>query len=225
MRSVASLALLLLLAACIPRTTPPPGYGAGRARPAGRGMATVPPVPQDPAAYRMCLADLATLGAEVTPLPDRVYPNGCSAVSAVKFVAIGIPVTSLGAVTCGMARPFTEWVRQTVQSAAADRLGSRVVRIESFGSFACRPINNQEGNRLSEHGRANAIDVAAFVLADGRRVTVRDGWNGPDEAASAFLHQLHAAACRRFNIVMRPDANAFHHDHFHFDMGNGRYCR
>lgn len=100
-----------------------------------------------------------------------------------------------------------------------------MVRIESFGSFACRPVNNIEGNALSEHGRANAIDIGAFVLADGRRVSVRDGWNGSDAAQRAFLRQLHAAACRRFNIVLGPDANAYHHDHFHFDMGNGRYCR
>ena len=197
---------------------------AGKRAPA-RAPALATPLPANPAAYRMCLADLAALGAQVEPLPDRVYPNGCSAVSAVKLVAVGIPVTNLGAVTCGLARPLVEWVQQSVQSAASDRLGSRVVRIESFGSFACRPINNQEGNALSEHGRANAVDVAAFVLADGRRITVRDGWNGPDEAASAFLHQLHAAACRRFNIVLGPDANALHHDHFHFDMGNGHYCR
>src|SRR3546814_7905557 len=45
--------------------------------------------------------------------------------------------------------------------------------IESFGSYACRPVNNQIGGRLSEHARANAADIAAFVLADGRRITVQ----------------------------------------------------
>ncbi len=223
MRRAAFLLLALGLAGCIPRGHPPPGFGGRRST--AIPPAALPPARPDPAAYRQCLADLSALGAEVQALPDRVYPNGCSAVSAVKLVAVGIPVTNLGAVTCAMARPFVGWVTQAVQSAASDRLGSRVVKIESFGSFACRPINNVEGNRLSEHGHANAIDVAAFDLADGRRISVAQDWNGPDENARAFLRQLHAAACRRFSVVLGPDANALHRDHLHFDMGNGRYCR
>jgi hypothetical protein len=86
-------------------------------------------------------------------------------------------------------------------------------------------VNNIQGGRLSEHGRANAIDIAAFNLANGRRITVKADWNGPDDKARAFLRDLHTAACRRFNVVLGPDANAFHQDHFHFDMGRGPYCR
>ncbi|WP_223798183.1 extensin family protein [Sphingomonas nostoxanthinifaciens] len=203
--------LLLLLAGCIPRPRHP--------------QPLAPPPVDDARAYRQCLVDLSAMGAKVDPLPDRIYPNGCSATHAVKLVAIGIPVANLGAVKCGLARPFVTWTQQAVQQAARARLGSYVTKIESFGSFACRPVNGVAGNRLSEHGRADAIDIAAFDLADGRRITVKDGWNGPDRAASAFLHDLHAAACRRFNVVLGPDANAYHHDHMHFDMGSGPYCR
>lgn len=207
---------MLVLTGCIPHPT---GRGADS------GQHATAAGSDDPGAYRKCLGDLAKLGAKVEPLPDRVYPNGCSATSAVKLVAIGIPVTNLGALKCGAALPFVQWVQQAVSSAGRDRLGSGVVRIESFGTFACRPVNNVEGNRLSEHGRANAVDIAAFVLADGRRVTVRDGWNGPDERVRAFLRQVRDAACRRFAIVLSPDYNAYHRDHLHFDMGNGRTCR
>lgn len=186
---------------------------------------TLAPPPDDPRAFRQCLADLAALGARVQPLPDRVFANGCSATGAVKLVAIGIPVTNLGAMKCGLARPFVQWVQQSVQPAARARLGTTVAKIESFGTFACRPVNNIEGNRLSEHGRANAVDIAAFDLIDGRRITVKDAWNGPDAGARTFLRALHADACRRFAVVLGPDANAYHRDHFHFDMGNGPYCR
>lgn len=211
MKRVAVL-VAILLAGCVPNPRP-------------RTSRPVAPPAETPAAFRKCLADLSALGAKVEVLPDRTYPNGCSATAAVKLVAIGIPVTNLGAVKCGLAVPLTQWVRQAVQSAARDRLKGYVVKIESFGSFACRPINNVEGNKLSEHGRANAVDIAAFDLADGRRITIRDGWNGADADARAFLRQLRDAACRRFNIVLSPDANAFHRDHLHFDMGNGRLCR
>lgn len=208
---IAAAAVLPLLSGCIP---------PGRA-PEGRRTETTR---ETPVSAGRCFADLQALG-KVEALPDRTYPNGCSATSAVKLVAVGIPVTNLGAMRCELALPFVEWLQQAVQSAASDRLASRVVRIESFGTFACRPVNNVEGNRMSEHGRANAVDVAAFVLANGRRITIAGDWNGPDENARAFLRQVRDAACRRFRIVLSPDYNAFHHDHLHFDMGSGHSCR
>lgn len=205
--------LLLLVTSCIPA----PRSGGRRPPPSERA--------ESPALLRQCLADIGQLGARVQALPDRRWDNGCSATSAVKLVAIGIPVTNLGALKCGLALPFIRWTQRAVQQTAEARLGTRVTRIESFGSFACRPVNNQAGNRLSEHGRANAVDIAAFQLADGRRITVLAGWNGPDPAVRAFLRDLHRDACRRFDIVLGPDANALHRDHFHFDMGSGHYCR
>ena len=168
---------------------------------------------------------LVAEGAKVEALPDRVFDNGCSATSAVKLVAIGIPVTNLGAVKCILAAPFVRWVREDVPALATRWLGGYVTRIESFGSFACRPVNNQPGNRLSEHGRANAIDIAAFQFKDGRRISVKDGWTSDDPQIRGFLRALHQAACARFSVVLGPDANAFHHDHFHLDMGPGPYCR
>ncbi len=205
-------ALAFLVAGCIPKPHP------HHAQPISRTAET-------PEAMRKCLADLAALGAKVEALPDRFYPGGCSATSAVKLVAIGIPITNIGAVKCGLALPLTQWVQQAVQSAARDRLKSYVTKIESFGTFACRPINNVEGNKLSEHGRANAIDIGGFVLKDGRHITVKADWNGPDPQARAFLRQVRDAACRRFTVVLSPDANAFHQDHLHFDMGNWKLCR
>ena len=112
-----------------------------------------------------------------------------------------------------------------MQPAAKAWLGSRVVKVESFGTYSCRPVDNRAGARLSEHGRANAVDIGAFVLADGRRITVKEGWNGSDEDVRRFLRAAHDAGCRRFGIVLGPDADAFHRDHLHFDMGQGPYCR
>ncbi len=179
----------------------------------------------DARAYRQCLADFAKLDVKIQPLPDRTFPNGCSATHAVKLVAIGIPVANLGAMKCMMALPFTRWVRDTVTVQAQAILGRPVVKIESFGTFACRPKNGVKGADLSEHGRANAVDISAFVLQGGRRITVLADWNGPDPKARAFLRAVHQAACRRFSVVLGPDANAFHRDHLHFDMGKGPYCR
>lgn len=179
----------------------------------------------DDRAYRQCMAQIGALDVKVQPLPDRTFANGCSATHAVKLVAIGIPVTNLGAMKCMTALPFIRWVREIVMQQGQSYFGRPVIRIESYGTFACRPKNGVQGAGLSEHGRANAVDIAAFVLQGGRRITVKDDWNGPDPRARAFLRAVHAAACRRFSVVLGPDANAFHRDHLHFDMGRGPYCR
>lgn len=206
------LLLLLMAAACVG----PSANQRGRRPPPSR-----PPEPN----LRICLADLRAAGAKFELLPDRVFSPGCSAISSVKLLAVGIPVTNLGAVRCGLAVPFTQWVQTAVQQAARAWLDSPVVKIESFGSYACRPVNGMAGNKLSEHASANAVDISAFVLANGRRITVLNDWNGPDVNARNFLRALHQSACRRFRVVLGPDANALHRNHFHFDMGPGPYCR
>lgn len=208
-----ALAALLALGGCIP------SGGTERPAPAPAGTQSTA------RSTLQCRADLAREGVRFKALEDRLFDNGCSAVGSVQLLDIGTPVTHLGAMTCPLARQFARWAREAMQPAAAARLGSRIVRVESFGTYSCRPVNGRPGARLSEHGRANAVDIAAFVLADGRRITVKDGWNGSDEDVRRFLRDVHAAGCRRFGIVLGPDADAFHRDHLHFDMGQGPYCR
>ena len=116
-------------------------------------------------------------------------------------------------------------MRGPVQEAAAAWLQSPIVAVETMGSYSCRPVNGQAGSRLSEHGVADAIDVSAFRTADGRRITVLDGWNGADEGVRDFLRAVHQSACDHFGVVLGPDANALHHNHLHLDMAPERYCR
>ncbi|HEY9552763.1 extensin family protein [Allosphingosinicella sp.] len=205
----------LLLAGCIPSSEP------RRAEPS-RGE---PRAARSDPTTRQCLADLARDGIEFEILPDRRFGGGCSAIGAVQLLDIGTPTANLGAMTCPLAREYARWTRQAVQPAARNWLGSQVVKIESFGTYACRPVNGMAGGKLSEHGRANAVDISAFVLRDGRRITVLEGWNSDDDDVRAFLRAVHQAGCRRFGITLGPEANSLHHNHFHFDMGQGPYCR
>lgn len=91
------------------------------------------------------------------------------------------------------------------------------MRIEHFGSYNCRRIGGGEGGSWSEHSTADAIDVAGFRLADGRRVTVVRDWKGTGPEAT-FLHRVRAGACRLFATTLSPDYNAAHHDHLHLDQ-------
>ncbi|MDB5683033.1 MAG: extensin family protein [Sphingomonas bacterium] len=214
------LAILLLLAGCIPSgRKPQPGRPSGTARPTR-------PV-EDPSArqVRQCLADLGKAGVRYSAVPDRAMGGGCTQLGTVRLLDLGLPVTNLGPMKCQLAERFAEWINEAVQKSAMAWLDARVARVESFGTYSCRPVNHREGARLSEHGRANAVDVAAFVLTDGRRITVKDGWNGSDPGARDFLRAVRKAACRRFAIVIGPEGDAMHRDHLHFDMGgNGPYC-
>jgi hypothetical protein len=124
--------------------------------------------------------------------------------------------------TCHQMASLYVWEREIVGPAAEDILGSPVEEVLTYGSFSCRNIAGS--NRLSEHGRANAIDIRGFRLADGRTVDVRRHWR-EDSDLGAFLDAAHDGGCRLFSVVLGPDYNAAHADHFHFDMGNARICR
>ena len=212
---------MMLLVSCIPRTDQP------RLPPEPRRQTPAPAArPAPPSAETLqCHVALAREGVGFRVLADREFGGGCSALGSVQLTEIGTPVTNLGAMRCPLARAFAQWVREAVQPEAQRRLGSPVRRIESFGTYSCRSVNSQPGARLSEHAYANAVDIGAFVLADGRRIAVLGGWSGEDERVREFLRAVHRAGCRRFSVGLGPDADAYHRDHLHFDLGRGPYCR
>lgn len=133
-------------------------------------------------------------------------------------------------VGCPMIPQIDRWIAEVVQPAAARHLRGSLVEVNILASYSCRPMNNVDGAKLSEHGHANAIDVGAFVLADGRVVTVKDGWNGRFEE-QAFLREVRANSCLTFTTVLGPGADPYHGDHFHLDLarhghdGTKRVCR
>lgn len=131
------------------------------------------------------------------------------------------------ATTCAVSAAVVLWLRQGVQPAAEELLGSEVAAIEHFGAYSCRRLYGRGSGRWSEHATGNAIDIAAFVLEDGRRIAVLGDWAGDDEEAR-FLRRVRDEACSVFGTVLSPDYNAAHADHLHFDQaarGFGSYCR
>lgn len=212
-----ALVLPLLLAACVGGADRPTQQPAAKPRIAAMPSFTSPEA-------RQCVADLGKGGARFIPLANQDFGGGCSAIDSVKLLDIGTPVSNLDAMTCPLARNFAAWVEFAVRPAARKYLGSEVVRVETFGTYSCRNIYGGRSGRLSQHASANAIDVSAFVLKDGRQITLLAGWKGAEDERE-FLRTLHASACKRFGTVLGPDYNAAHHNHFHFDMGGNGYCR
>src|SRR3546814_1042708 len=116
--------------------------------------------------------------------------------------------SDLGAMRCGLARTFSAWARNAVAPAARQILGSDLIKIETFGTYACRAVVGVASNRLSGHAIANAVDISAFVLADGRRISVLDDWSSSDPQIRAFMRVIHTSACKRFGTVLSPDYNS-----------------
>lgn len=177
---------------------------------------------------RQCLADLGATRANFTPLPDKYFGSGCSTLNSVKLGSLRsdtsvLALTNLGPVTCPLAASFAGWARFGVDRAARQILGSRLIRIETMGSYACRNVAGTA--RRSGHATANAIDVSAFVLADGRRISVLQGWNAFSADERRFLRVVHQSACKRFGTVLGPAYNAAHKDHFHLEANSASYCR
>ncbi len=191
-------------------------------RPSESGPQIVQPADKE---TRQCVAELSRLKARYTLLPEQEMGGGCSIKGSVQLFAADVPITAIKAIRCPMARTLALWVRDDVQTAARDHLGSRIVRIESMGAYSCRTVIGNNSGKLSQHATGNAVDIGAFVLADGRRVSVKEGWNSSEGDQRRFLRAVRQSGCTRFTTVLSPDYNAAHHDHLHFDMGGKAFCR
>lgn len=177
---------------------------------------------------RQCLAQLGTTQASFTPLPDQHFGAGCSTRNTVRLASLqgdydSLNLSNLGPVTCPLASTFAAWARFGVDRAARQILGSPLVRIETMGSYNCRNVAGS--SRRSAHATANAIDVSAFVLADGRRITLTGSWSSGSPTERQFLRIVHTSACKRFGTVLGPAYNVAHHDHFHLEVSKSGYCR
>src|SRR5882757_359331 len=145
--------------------------------------------------------------------PPRLGPSRGSPVMAVGPVAVK-PAATLA---CPIVSALERWLADSVQPAAQRWFGARVVEIKQISAYSCRGMNGNSHAHISEHAFGNALDIAAFTLADGRRIVVKDGWRGlPEE--QGFLRDIEAAACQQFSTVLAPGSNAYHYNHIHVDL-------
>jgi Extensin-like protein C-terminus len=157
---------------------------------------------------------------DVPPLPPggaysqpRLGPGPSNLYAAAGPVAIK-PAATLA---CPIVSALDRWLADSVQPAAQRWFGARVVEIKQISAYSCRGMNGNPYAHISEHAFGNALDIAAFTLADGRRITVKDGWRGlPEE--QGFLRDIEASACQQFSTVLAPGSNAYHYDHIHVDL-------
>ncbi len=213
--ALAALALLMLL---LLLGSPPPDSAVREGLHASRIAEFASDVPA-------CRAAMAGAGFQTEPVPDVRGVNGCGYRDAVELTQSVHDYAEPVAASCAAAAALVIWERDVVRPAAQRRYGQAIARIElAAPSYQCRRIAGRRDRRLSEHARANAMDIRGFTLANGRTVTVAAGWRGA-QRDRLFLRDVRDGACEYFQAVLSPDYNRAHRDHLHFDLGRDDMCR
>lgn len=173
-----------------------------------------------------CAATITSPLIDAMAIADAPTEKGCGWHNAVRLHTAGGVRLSSDKITCGMSAALAMWLAHDVRAAAQAILKSDVKSIRHLGVYACRNIQGSAAFKgfRSQHATANAIDIEAFVLADGRTISVLKYWNGKGPEAE-FLHTIHDGACRYFRVALGPDYNAAHANHFHYDRGAFKRCR
>ena len=175
----------------------------------------------DPA---LCDHVLKTSGLRVSHQADTPANSACPLRNVLRVQGADVGLSSSFLASCPLAVAFALFERHSLQPAAQEVFGQAVTRVDHLGSFACRNIYNRAEGQLSQHASANALDIAGFRLADGRSISVLKDWPGQGDSAR-FLRRVRDGGCDDFNVVLSPDYNAAHRNHFHLDMGRGWVCR
>ncbi|MGA8918983.1 MAG: extensin family protein [Pseudolabrys sp.] len=164
-----------------------------------------------------CNQRLATI-AVIELLPRLIGPGDCGGRDMVRLDAVVLPnhrrveVNPAAVLRCAMAESFAAWVRDEA-SAHIATLGAAQRGIETYGSYECRGRNSVSDAKLSEHGKGNAIDVRALILAADRRIELTD-----ETVAKPLREALRDSACHRFTTVLGPGADSYHNNHIHLDI-------
>jgi len=216
------LLLLLALTACggsrKPPAVPAVGANASQARLAGVPIVQLTESPE------LCHFVMAHAGITYRPVADKREGAGCYLKDTIALSPDSLPLDREATTTCALGAGVVVFERTIVEPAALRHFGVPLKEMVQWGTYACRTRNSRAGAPISEHATANAIDIGAFVLADGRKVTVLDGWDG-SSAERAFLREVHDGACGIFHGVIGPEGDAQHRNHFHLDMGAWRFCQ
>lgn len=171
-----------------------------------------------------CREFVAASPLQAQPVDDLVRADGCGYENAVRVAGSDIDWGPGFVLECPMAASLVMFEAHVLQPASREVFGEPVTAVSHYGSYACRNTYGRESGRLSQHARANALDVSGFRLADGRTISLVDHW-ADDTGKGEFLRRVRDGACRWFGGVLGPDYNAAHADHFHFDRGPYRLCR
>lgn len=123
-------------------------------------------------------------GLDVVVVPEPPMRKGdCGAHAPVRLISIGknpeVSLSPPAVVSCDMVVALHQWITEDIQPLAKRHLGAEVIKMESMSDYSCRMAYGRVGNKLSEHGKANALDIRGFMTRKGKIAEVLAGW-GPN---------------------------------------------
>jgi hypothetical protein len=181
-------------------------------------VVAVPPKPE-PSPCRLALTEDIAIAPSI---PSIHGPGSCGGDDLVRLEAVVVSSTQHVSLTppavlrCTMATAIANWVREDA-APLAKGLGSPLIELDNFDSYECRGRNRVKGAQLSEHGKANALDVRSLNLANGTKLSLTDRTLARDVREKVLV-----SVCARFKTVLGPGSDWYHEDHIHLDLAERR---
>lgn len=188
---------------------------AEKDKPAAEQAASAPA----PSACRLALTEAIAIAPSI---PAIHGPGTCGGDDLVRLEAVVLPdkkhvaIKPAAILRCTMATAIADWIRSDM-APFAQSLGTTLVDLDNFDSFECRGRNRVAGAKMSEHGRANALDLRALKFANGQSLSLTDRGVARQQR-EAVLHSV----CARFTTVLGPGSDWYHEDHIHLDLAERR---
>jgi hypothetical protein len=172
--------------------------------------------------YARCIAELKSNEVFFEPL-GIFREKGCELTGAIRLHAVGtafgkVIISGDPTMLCSFARQFTGWVKDVGAPLTLAYTGQGLAVIETGPGLVCRTRYNIPGEKVSEHAKGNAIDIASFLLANMTRIPVKET-PATTPTARTLIRTFRATGCGYFTTVLGPGSNAAHEAHLHFDYG------
>ncbi len=170
---------------------------------------------------RNCQAALARTAMSSRLMPSKGTGTNCEVERPVNLSRLSQARIRPEDTRCNIAARLYMWEKHVLQPASQHYFREPIAEILHFGSFSCRTIAGSSW--MSQHATANAFDISGFRMKSGKVISVLKDWPRLGTEMK-FLRVVRDGACEYFNLVLSPDYNAAHKDHFHVDMGWARGC-
>ena len=200
---------LKLAQALPPAASPAAGHAAGAAAPAAEPAPAHGWTETEIATARArCNAVLARYEAIATPM-EPIREGDCGTPYPVQVTSIGkVTLSQPAIVNCEVIAVLGDWLAMDVQPSAKQLLGARVTGLEVLSSYSCRNAYGRKRSRLSEHGRANAIDIKSFTIDRNQPVDLMADWGLTERDIKARIAAAEAAARQHAAAKAKADAEA-----------------
>ncbi len=117
---------------------------------------------------------------------EPIKRGACGDPAPLKLKSIGskprVKFNPPAVVNCDMVVSLHKWIVNDLQPLARRHLKSPIVGVETMSSYSCRNAYGRKDTRLSQHARANAVDIRGFVTAKSARARLLAHW-GPTQRA------------------------------------------